>query len=108
MKIEYTKELLEPIIQRVFTYSDVCRELGLKPYSGNIKTVHRKIDEYNLDVSHFDKSKYNKSKVPITQGTPINEILIENSTYVNTSSLKRRLIKEGFKECKCELCGISE
>lgn len=84
--MEYSKELLEPIVQRVFTYSDVCRELGLNPHSGNIKTVHRKIDEYNLDVSHFSR----------------------RHSYANTNSLRRRLIKEGFKECKCEICGISE
>lgn len=108
MKVEYTKELLEPIVQRVFTYSDVCRELGLNPHSGNIKTVHRKIDEYNLDISHFNRNKSSKSKVPVTQGIPLEEILVENSTYANTNSLRRRLIREGFKECKCELCGISE
>lgn len=104
--MEYSKELLEPIVQRVFTYSDVCRELGLNPHSGNIKTVHRKIDEYNLDVSHFSR-RHSHAK-GVTQNRPMSEILVENSTYANTNSLRRRLIKEGFKECKCEICGISE
>lgn len=98
MKVEYTKELLEPIVQRVFTYSDMCRELGLHPHSGNIKTMHRKIDEYNLDVSHFDKKKSSKSRVCTKQGTPIETILVEHSTYANTNSLRKRLIKEGYKE----------
>lgn len=34
------------------------------------------------------------------------DILVENSTYTNTSSLRGRLIKEGLKENKCELCNI--
>lgn len=106
--INYTKELLEPIVQRVFTYSDVCRELGLKPCSGNVKTVHRKIDDFNLDTSHFCRNKSSKSKVPVVQGRPLDEILVEDSTYVSTSSLKRRLVKEGVKENKCEICGITE
>lgn len=108
MKVEYTKELLESIVQKVYTYSDVCRELGLKPYSGNIKTIHRKIDEYNLDTSHFNRNKSSKSLMPIRYGIPMNKILVKDSTYTNTNSLRKRLIKEGFKECKCELCGISE
>lgn len=78
--MEYSKELLEPIVQRVFTYSDVCRELGLNP--------------------HFSR-RHSHAK-GVTQNRPMSEILVENSTYANTNSLRRRPIKEGFKECKCE------
>ena len=38
----------------------------------------------------------------------MSEILIENSTYKSTTSLKSRLIKEGIKEVKCECCGNKE
>ena len=36
------------------------------------------------------------------------EILIENSSYDNIASLKRRLLNEGYLEYKCSECGISE
>ena len=38
----------------------------------------------------------------------LEDILIENSTYKNTDRLRQRLIKEGLKEEKCEICGNSE
>ena len=38
----------------------------------------------------------------------LDEILVEDSSYDCTSSLKKRLFKEGVKEQKCECCGISE
>lgn len=31
--------------------------------------------------------------------------MVENSKYVNIARLKDRLIKEGLKEYKCEICG---
>jgi hypothetical protein len=38
---------------------------------------------------------------------PLAEFLTENSTY-SRSSLKRRLFAEGFKQRRCELCGVGE
>ena len=56
-KIKYDKEILESIVKNVFTYSDVCRQLGLNPHSGNLYTVHTKIDEYGIDTSHFTQKR---------------------------------------------------
>lgn len=38
---------------------------------------------------------------------PIEEILVENSTY-QTNKLRKRLLKEGFKEHRCEVCLLTE
>jgi 5-methylcytosine-specific restriction endonuclease McrA len=35
---------------------------------------------------------------------PYEKILVENSTYVTTSSLKDRLVKDGLLEYKCVKC----
>lgn len=94
-RILYTKELLEGIVRNVHTYSDVCRALGLYPNSGNIKTLHHKFIIFKIDTSHFYKSK----ELSIFRiNRPLNEILVENSNYLNTDCLRRRLIKEGLKE----------
>lgn len=57
VKINYTKELLQEAVSKVFSFSDVCRYIGLNPHSGNIKTIHRKVDEYSIDTSHFTRGK---------------------------------------------------
>lgn len=103
-RINYSKELLEEAIKNVFTYSDVCRKLGLYPNSGNIKTLHHKFSIYNIDVSHFLYYKNN------SDGTKrsLNSILVEDSNYLNTDCLRRRIIKEGLKSPECEICGIKE
>jgi len=37
---------------------------------------------------------------------PLEEILVENSTYLNTHRIKLRLIEEELMEEKCFECGI--
>lgn len=92
-RILYTKELLEGIVRNVHTYSDVCRALGLYPNSGNIKTLHHKFIIFKIDTSHFYKSK----ELSIFRiNRPLNEILVENSNYLNTDCLRR---KELFQTC---------
>lgn len=109
-KVNYTKELLQEAVSKVFSYSDVCRYIGLNPHSGNIKTIHNKIDEYKINVTHFNRGKKSVLIKQKSGGKKINlsEVLIKNSTYKNTDRLRQRLIKEGLKEAKCECCGNSK
>lgn len=109
-KVNYSKELLQEAVEKVYTYSDVCRYVGLNPHSGNIKTIHRKLDEFNIDTSHFNRGKASVLIPHKIGGKKIDlkDALVQNSTYANTDKLRKRLIEEGYKECKCEICGISE
>lgn len=88
----------------------MCRYIGLLPHSGNIKTIHRKLEEYQIDISHFNRGKASVLIPHKVGGKKVNldDVLVENSTYANTDKLRKRLIAEGYKECKCEICGISE
>lgn len=39
---------------------------------------------------------------------PIEELLVRDSPHPSTSGLRKRLLKEGLKEHRCELCGLTE
>ena len=91
------------------SYADVIRKLGLKVAGSNYDTVKRKIKELNLDITHFTGSGWNVGlKFKPCKPKDLSEILVENSTWVNTNHLKQRLLKENIKEYKCEICGRSE
>lgn len=63
--------------------------------------IKRRCEQLNISTDHFKTTnKGNGSKK-----TPMEEILVENSTYKNTSRLKERLIKEHYLEYKCACCG---
>ncbi len=61
--------------------------------------------EWGISTEHFDP--YARARGPRSSRTPLEEILVENSSY-NRSSLKRRLFEEGLRERRCGLCGQAE
>ena len=72
-----------------------------KASSGNAyKLLKEQLTEFGIEVT-FDTSK-TESK---GKKRPIEYYLREN-VDCDSKNLKRRLIKEGLKEDKCEMCGI--
>lgn len=108
MKYKHTKKELESVISRCFSIAQVCKELNIIPAGGNYKTIRNKINNWELDISHFTGQGWNTGNNFRQFGKSIKlvNILIENSTYTNTDRLRQRLIKEGFKKYECECCGL--
>lgn len=66
------------------------------------RIVSERMDKLNIQ---FGKTiKYVNGKL---EQLPLEKILTEDSNY-NRTKLKDRLIKEGLKEYKCEICGLTE
>jgi len=103
----WTKQILEIIINKSYSKKEVLERMNLKPFNGNYDTLNKYIEKYELNISHFNRGRYN-NKYGFRNKIELNEILIENSTYTNRTRLKKRLYKEGLKERKCELCGQDE
>lgn len=74
---------------------------------GNFNTLQKYIKLYNLDSSHFIKNYEAMCNVKKNKKIPLDQILIEHSTYDRTH-LKTRLYETGLKERKCEMCGQNE
>lgn len=103
-----TKEEYELAAKNAFSIAQMCRNLGVKPVGGNYRVVKKVIQEYNIDTSHFTGQGWNKGLIfrpnnPI----PLEEILVENSTY-QSYKLKNRLLESGLKEHRCEKCKRTE
>ena len=92
------------------SYAQVLEKLGLKIAGSNYDTVKRKIKELNLDTSHMTGKAWNQGErfIIIKPAEPLSKVLVEHSTYTNSNSLRKRLLKEGIKEYKCECCNRTE
>jgi DNA-directed RNA polymerase subunit RPC12/RpoP len=91
-----TNEQFAQIVKDSYSYAECLQKLGYKASSGSVyKTIKKKIDELQIDTSHFQK---------IT-ATPRNRenIFVENSTCCQ-SVLRRWFLKENV-EYKCSICG---
>jgi hypothetical protein len=103
---KYTKEQLEPIVALSKSWAQVCREVGVKPATGaqtHLKKVC--VDKLGLNHSHFTGQGHNKGKTFTKK--PVEQYLVKDSTC-NSARLRQRLISQGYKEARCEECGITE
>ena len=107
---KYEKDVLTKIVFKCLSIAQVCRELNIKPHGGNYKTLKKYFNEYNINTSHFTGKGWNVGKRyrKFCKVAELKDILIENSTYTNTSSLKKKLYDEGLKKEICEKCGIDK
>lgn len=100
MSRTWTDEDLKLAVESSKNMAAVCKYLGLKP-GGNYPTLYKHIKRLNLSISHFS-SERNQSAL-----LSLNSVLVKDSTYQNTGSLKRRLLKQGLLRYSCYECGIS-
>lgn len=108
-RVKYTKELLEEKVKDCYSFAELCRKLGLVPIGSNPKTVKRKLDEFNVDYSHFTGKVWNKNPDnPVYRGKFLPN-LCEHSS-LSSSNVKAMLFRMGLKENKCENpeCGLTE
>lgn len=111
---QFTPSELQQLLDESNGYSDVLRKVGMNPKGSNPNTLKKIIEEYNLNTDKMDanrKKLYQQDAILTHQKNtiPLTEIIIKNK-YPNYSSNKllKRLVKEGYKEYKCEICGINE
>lgn len=96
-------ELFSEVVRKSNNLTDICRNLMIGTTKGNRDTVKKYILKYELDTSHFRIGLRNNPKK-----INLEDILVENSTYIYTSNLKEKLYNSGLKERKCELCNQDE
>ena len=108
-RVNWTKELLESIVPECASFAEVLKRVNLKPHGSNPKTLRKKLQEFNVDYSHFTGQGWNVFGHQSfgNSGKPLEAVLDINSS-LRSSNVRRRLINNHIKENKCELCGISE
>lgn len=85
---------------------NLIQNMRLIAAGGNYRTCYKRIEQLDLDTSHFtgqawNKGKYHGPKKPI-------EDYLSNKHYMASYKLKSRLISEGIFEHKCSSCNLTE
>lgn len=106
---KYLKENLETIVEESDSNTEVIRKLGLQVTGGNYRHVTAYIRYYELNTSHFTGRGWNKGERyrPVCPAQPLEEILVEKSTYKNSSKLREKLQKANLLPKHCQECQIT-
>ena len=80
----YTKEWLEELCKNSYSYAEVLRKAGRKQGGGTQATLRKKIQEFNIDISHFTGQKWQNSPNQINKQISrekysLDEVFIKNS-----------------------------
>ena len=105
-KLPISLEELEVAVATSRSIAEVARRIGLSLNNGQTyRRIHTLIERYRLDTSHFTGQGWSKGEA-IESGAarPLDELLVTGRHY-QSSSLRRRLIREGRKAPVCEGCG---
>lgn len=89
------------------SFAEIFDALGFFPTGSNYIGIKRLCADFGISTSHFTgKARLRQYKKDVWQGFPLEQILVEHSSYSNTVSLKKRLLRAGLLEPKCAACSI--
>lgn len=108
----YSKDELQELANTSDSYSDILRKIGMCPYGGNPQTLKRILLEYEVDISRLNENRsalYARWASATHKKTMTRtEDILSGKVRFQTSKLLKRLVREGYKENRCEICGIAE
>lgn len=104
---KYTMEELLEAVSQSNSYTAVLDYLRLSVSGDSVKTLKRVIKDNHISVEHFTIKISKKSYSYVTPEILINEYL-KKGTKVSSNFLRKKLIQFGFKEDKCEICGMED
>lgn len=109
-KRKWTDEQLIEAVNTSKNYSQVLEKLGLKLCGGTHANIKLNIKRLNLNTEHFSLSgwctgRHHERLISFVK-IPTEKILVKDSQYTSTYTLKKRLFKEGLLEEKCSCCGL--
>lgn len=102
---EPSKKEFQEIMDNASTYCDVLRHFGFDPYKGNHRTIKKRIEEDNVDLTKFNEN-HKKHLENIVKKRKISnkDIFVKNSTYNHNANLKKRIINNNLIDYKCSNC----
>lgn len=99
---EYEQIVCENV-KKANSMCDLCKLMGKRPTNTNYLHFTKIIEKYNIDVSHFSSLPVQRVK---PQKISDSEYFVCDKISLKSSfNVKRRILKSGIKEYKCECCG---
>lgn len=110
MNRKYTKEQLQDIAEKSFSFRQMLNKLNLRETGGNYSNIRNRCKEFDIDTSHFFGQGWNKIDHPSfgKNSIPLKEYFVKGTKRVSSSKIKARILNNGLKKYECEICGVGE
>ncbi len=102
------KNEFKELVKNNTSIANIIRHFGFAVTGIANKMIQQRCKDEDIDMSHIPVGlNSNKGRKFPTRAIPLEEVMIENSTYCR-GTLKKRLLKNGMLENKCEICDQDE
>ena len=106
---KYTKEWLEELCKESYSYVEVLKKAGRKQGGGAQATLKQKINEFNIDVSHFTGQKWTlkpswEPQTGLREKYSLEDIFKKNS-FISQKVLRGYIERHNLLEYRCQNCG---
>lgn len=106
---QYSKEWLSELCQNSYSYAEVLRKAGRKQGGGAQATLKKKIEEFQIDVSHFTGQRWqdspNQTEYKMTREKYNLEEVFQADSPVTQKVLRGYVERHQILEYKCAKCG---
>lgn len=110
---DYAPQEMQSLLDSSAGYSDVLRKMGLNPKGGNPRTLKKYIQKFGLDETRLKENRHELfvkcAKNVNSRNTYATEDILNNlHPNYHSSLLLKRLVNEGYKPYRCEICGLTQ
>lgn len=111
----YDKDWLQDLCQNSFSYAEVLKKAGRKTSGGSHQLLKKKIEEYDIDVSHFKGQGWSKGLTADSDNRLagiVNKLekyteedIFQKDSSLPRSVVRRYIIRHNWIPYKCCQCG---
>jgi predicted RNA-binding Zn-ribbon protein involved in translation (DUF1610 family) len=106
---KYDKEWLQSLCKDSYSYAEVLEKAGRKQGGGSQATLKKKIEEFQIDISHFTGQRWQsspnqKNNIISREKYDLNTIFVKNSP-VTQKVLRGYVERHNVLKYECEQCG---
>lgn len=98
----YTKEWLQALCKESFSLAEVLRKAGRAQGGGSQATLRKKIEEWEIDISHFTGQHW-RDRPDFAEKYSIETLFVKGKEISNIT-LRRYIDKDNLIPYKCALC----
>lgn len=100
---KYTKEWLQELCSSSYSFAEVLRKAGRAQGGGSQATLKKKIEEYDIDISHFTGQHWKEA--PSFEEKYSKDTLFIKGKSISNITLRRYIDKDNLIPYKCANCG---
>jgi 5-methylcytosine-specific restriction endonuclease McrA len=100
-----SREDFQDRVNRCNSIADILRSFGFSIGSANYRTVHKRIQEDRIDVSHIPLG-LDSNKGRVIDGTRVHsQQYLFSGSNISSNNLKKKLLRDGLLKNECSECG---